>query len=269
MPDQAPDTLELEVFRAGDYGAKGNWSEEDLDRIAADYDPACHEAPVTFDHRQDGPAQGWVRSLRRVGTTLVACVHRLSPALRRLLARRAYRKRSVELYRRFGATGRCYLKALSFLGAAAPEVKGLADPVFDEEETEETLRFTEDVAPNDEARAGDAPNADEAANDARERLVAAGKWNPAWEDLGLADVFRALGDGDALEALVAVLQAGPPPVRFGESAIDSTGSHAHDALERFSGTPSSESVARHRRALTLQAARPDLDYREALLEAAR
>ena len=31
--------MEIEVFRAGDYGPRGRYSEEDLERIAADYDP--------------------------------------------------------------------------------------------------------------------------------------------------------------------------------------------------------------------------------------
>ena len=48
--------IELEVFRVGDYGDKGAFSEDDLDRIAADYDPAVHEAPVTIDHQQAGTA---------------------------------------------------------------------------------------------------------------------------------------------------------------------------------------------------------------------
>jgi hypothetical protein len=36
----------MEVFRAGDYGAKGKFSAADLDKIVANYDPAKHEAPV-------------------------------------------------------------------------------------------------------------------------------------------------------------------------------------------------------------------------------
>jgi hypothetical protein len=35
--------MEIEVFRAGDYGPKGIYSPDDLQRIASDYDPARHE----------------------------------------------------------------------------------------------------------------------------------------------------------------------------------------------------------------------------------
>lgn len=276
MQDESPDTLELEVFRAGDYGAKGCWSEEDLDRIAADYDPARHEAPVTLDHRQDGPAQGWVRSLRRVGDRLVACLHRLSPALRRLLGCRAYRKRSIELYRKFGEDGRAYLKAVSFLGAAPPAVKGMTDPLFNEG-TDDTVCFVEEfsdtASPSGDGESESLLPGVATARQAPERLVRAGRWNPAWEELGLLDVFAALGEGENLDKLVASLEASPPPVRFGDSVRDEgtalPAGGVDESESRFSGVPSPESVERHRRALALQAAHPELDYRQALLEAAR
>ncbi len=56
------ENLELEIFRAGDYGAKGTYSETDLDTIAQDYNPARHEAAVTVDHEQSAapPTAGWV-----------------------------------------------------------------------------------------------------------------------------------------------------------------------------------------------------------------
>nr|HPK04223.1 hypothetical protein [Candidatus Sumerlaeota bacterium] len=123
------DQLELEVFRAGDYGAKGVWDEAALERLAADYDPALHEAPVTLDHAQAGPALGWVASVRRVGDRLIARLRGLNRRLLELIRRGAFRKRSIELYTALRETGRPYLRAVSFLGAAAPEVKGLTDPL--------------------------------------------------------------------------------------------------------------------------------------------
>lgn len=137
--------LEMEVFRAGDYGDKGRWSEDDLARIAADYDPATHEAPVTLDHAQAGPAMGWVRGLRAAGPVLLATLGQLSDELKGWLAGGRFKKRSIELYPAFPATGRPYLRAVSFLGAAVPEVKGLADPLFADEAAEALrLPFVED-----------------------------------------------------------------------------------------------------------------------------
>ena len=124
--------IEMEVFRAGDYGPRGSYSEEDLERIASDYAPGLHEAPVTVDHRQDGPALGWVRGLRRAGRLLLARLGGLDCGFLENLKAGAFKKRSVEIYRKLETTGRPYLRALTFLGAGAPVVKGLADPVFGE-----------------------------------------------------------------------------------------------------------------------------------------
>ena len=114
--------LEVEVFRAGEYGAKGAYSVDDLEAIARDYEPKTHDAPVTLDHEQTGPAFGWVQSLRRNGDRLLARLHSLSEDLVDLIEKGAYKKRSIELYREFPKTGRPYLRAVTFLGACSPEV---------------------------------------------------------------------------------------------------------------------------------------------------
>ncbi|MCX7047983.1 MAG: hypothetical protein NTX50_21170 [Candidatus Sumerlaeota bacterium] len=135
--------LEVEVFRAGDYGAKGAYRTEDLDALCSDYTLSLHEAPVTVDHAQSGPAFGWVHSLARRGEVLVATLKDLSGEFLNLIRSGAFRKRSIEIYRSFKATGRPYLRAISFLGACAPEVKGLADPVFSEQSEYEAYGFDE------------------------------------------------------------------------------------------------------------------------------
>jgi hypothetical protein len=99
---------------------------EDLERMAADYDPKLQEAPVTIEHRHDGPALGWVAALRVSGGVLQARLHRLSNRLRQWLREGAYRSRSIEMYKPFEPTGSAYLAAVSFLGAQPPAVKGLS-----------------------------------------------------------------------------------------------------------------------------------------------
>jgi hypothetical protein len=120
-------TIDLEVFVGGDYGERGNYTAADVAAIAADYDPALHEAPITVDHTKSGPAWGWVEKLKAVGNSLWATVRQMPEAFKELVRAGRYKKRSVELYRQFGATGRPYLRAVTFLGALPPEVKGLAD----------------------------------------------------------------------------------------------------------------------------------------------
>lgn len=122
--------IEIEIFKKGDYGAKGSYSEEDLEQIARDYNPSVHEAPVTIDHAQSGPALGWVASLRHSGGRLYARLKNLNEKLLALIKSGALKKRSAELYKSIRETNRPYLRALSFLGAMIPEVKSLDDPIF-------------------------------------------------------------------------------------------------------------------------------------------
>ncbi|MGB9106828.1 MAG: hypothetical protein WCC59_18885 [Terriglobales bacterium] len=120
----------LEIFRAGDYGAKGNYSAADLQAIASSYDPSSHEAPVTIGHPEmNAPAFGWVEKLKASGGTLLAKLRQVQPAFEDLVRRGSFKKRSVAFYRPDGGS-QLRLRHLAFLGAQPPEVKGLADPQF-------------------------------------------------------------------------------------------------------------------------------------------
>lgn len=247
--------LELEVFRVGDYGERGHWSEAELDAIAGGYDPACHEAPVTLDHEQRGPAHGWVKSLRRVGDRLMATLTRLSPKLAEGLRTGAWRKRSIELYRQLGDGGTPYLKAVSFLGAAAPAVRGLADPIFSQEQ-HEVVCF-DDTLEGADALAF--------AEGVRGRLIAAGQWRPTWETDGLPAVFAALvgtAEGATLERVLLAMPAAAP---FGH---EGTTQATADFSETLAGAiPSPDSVTRHRAALRFMSAHPGVSYADALTAA--
>lgn len=153
--------LEVEVFRAGDYGEKGSYTSDDLDALVSDYDTQLHEAPVTIDHHQSGPAFGWVRSLRRAGDLLIARLKNLDQQFRDLLKQGAFKKRSIELYRHFQQTGRPYLRAVSFLGARIPEVKGLADPIFHDSGEFVEIEFSEPGETTSEADQPDATQCDQ------------------------------------------------------------------------------------------------------------
>lgn len=247
-----PDEIQVEVFRAGNYGPKGVYTEEDLDAIAADYDPADHEAPVTFDHEQKGPAHGWVTGVRRLGDRLVATLARISPALFQALKAGAFKKRSVELYRQYARTGRPYLKALSFLGAAPPEVKGLQDPAFAEGETA-TICFEEEP-PDYLAQA-------------RAALMEKNAWRPEWEK-SLGPIFQSLGGTAEFDALVAFLGERGAPAPFGRVSIQS-GTTTSTFAEDLVGGASPDSRTRHRAALQFMQANEDTEYRDALLRVGR
>lgn len=123
----------LEVFRAGKY-PQGTYTVEDVKEIAESYDPEkLHEAPATLDHEQDGPAYAWVSEVKASGKKLLVKFKDMTWELAFLLENKMFKKRSVEIYNDFEGTGKRYLKAVTFLGAAAPQVKGMPDPAFKEE----------------------------------------------------------------------------------------------------------------------------------------
>jgi hypothetical protein len=45
----------FEVFKAGKY-PQGDFSEDDVETLAKNYEPEFCEAPITLDHEQKGPA---------------------------------------------------------------------------------------------------------------------------------------------------------------------------------------------------------------------
>ncbi|MBN1475235.1 hypothetical protein JXA47_00630 [Candidatus Sumerlaeota bacterium] len=257
-------TLDLEVFRAGDHGERGEWGEDVLEQMARDYDPSLHEAPVTVDHAQSGPALGWVESLRRVGGALVARLRHLDPGFAELIRLGRYKKRSVELYPALRETGRPYLRAVSFLGACPPAIKGMADVVFAEGEgAPVVVEFDEAEATESDTSAWEA---------LRGRLMSLGRWLPTWEELGLREFWEALGDADRrawftefLESLPEAvpterLEEAPVLALCGEEGLPTTSKHAEVA-------PSS--VALHRRVTAFRGDHPELSYSEALRAVAR
>ncbi|GEM_PF-559306 len=245
--------LDVEVFRAGDFGPKGRYGESDLDAIADGYDPSRHEAPVTLDHAQDGPAHGWVKRLRRLGNRLVATLWKLSPGFVERLREGAYRKCSVELYRDFGSERLPYLKAVSFLGAASPEIKDLGAPFFSESAPmpqppppplPAQLPLHAESQPLEEKPAAIEPEQSElsdlsdapaapalpespdstAVSALRERLAAlkrSGRLLPAWEKAGLAAFAESLlphGGGAAAEWFLTFLESLPEQIHFASIA---------------------------------------------------
>jgi hypothetical protein len=143
MPEREANLLNVEVFRAGEYGERGTFTADDLATIAATYSPGMLEAPVTLDHDQWGRAYGWVVSVRAEGSRLFADMN-IHEDMLESLRKGEYRKRSVEIYNSLKeAGGKLYLKAVSFLGAAAPAVKGMQDLAFADGAESVAIEFSE------------------------------------------------------------------------------------------------------------------------------
>lgn len=124
----------FEVFRAGNY-PQGKFSQEDIENLANNYDPKFSEAPITLDHEQRGPAYGWVEKLVSENGKLKASFRDISSELKDYVQSGKYRKISVEIYRELEGK-KPYLKAVSFLGASIPQVKGMEPVEFKEGESD-------------------------------------------------------------------------------------------------------------------------------------
>ncbi len=134
------------IFKAGNYGKKGNYSADDVKEIFEKYDPDFLSAPFTVDHKQDGPAFGYARSLNFEEGTLFASSEDLADVMKSAVKEKHFNRVSIELFKDLPEKGR-YLKAISFLGVKAPAVKGFEGEMvkteFENAETE-TIEFSVD-----------------------------------------------------------------------------------------------------------------------------
>lgn len=124
----------FEVFKAGAY-PQGKFTKAQIEELAKNYDPKFCEAPITLDHEQKGPAYGWVSELKAENGKLKASFKDLSDELKEFVQSGKYKKISVEIYRNLEGK-QPYLKAVSFLGASIPQVKGMDTVEFKDGESD-------------------------------------------------------------------------------------------------------------------------------------
>ena len=119
----------IEVFRTGTHtDSAGNireWKEDDLKKIAENYDPEKNEAPIVIGHPTDSsPAYGWVEKIKTEGGILWAKCKDIIPEFADMVKKGLFKKRSISL------SSDLTLRHIGFLGATPPAVKGLADLKF-------------------------------------------------------------------------------------------------------------------------------------------
>ena len=132
----------FEIFKAGKY-PQGTFSAEDVEAIAKNYDPSFCEAPITLDHEQGGPAYGWVSGVKAENGLLRSSFKDITPELKDLVNSGKYKTRSVEIYRNLDGKGP-YLKAVTFLGAAIPQIKGM-EPVHFKDGESDIIQFEMEI----------------------------------------------------------------------------------------------------------------------------
>lgn len=120
----------IEVFKAGKY-PQGNVTNADLQELVTNYDPKYFESPITIDHIDTGPSYGWVEKVKLDGDKLYALFHDVEESFQEDVKKGRYKNRSIEYYPNLDGKGK-YLRAVSFLGAHPPAVKGMAPITFSE-----------------------------------------------------------------------------------------------------------------------------------------
>lgn len=147
----------IEIFRAGthrdDAGNTHTFTPAQLQEIAASYNAALREAPLTVGHPKDNlPAYGWVaRVFVNERGNLAIDPHQVDPQFAAMVRAGRFKKRSASLYPPTAAhnptPGKWYLRHVAFLGAQPPAVAGLKDIGFAEYGApHEALNFSEPVS---------------------------------------------------------------------------------------------------------------------------
>lgn len=132
--------MEFEIFSSGshtsDKGITKDYSADDLNYIASNYNPTESEAPIVIGHPVDSsPAYGWIESLKVEGDKLIAKAKDIVPEFLNAVKQGLYKKRSISLDK----DGK--LRHVGFLGGALPAVKGLADIQFSENDSASTYEL--------------------------------------------------------------------------------------------------------------------------------
>jgi hypothetical protein len=120
----------FEIFKTGTWtdasGNTKNWTVGDLDTIVANFNPNNDEVPIVIGHPKDNdPAWGWVKAIKRVGEVLFAKGKDIVKEFEDMVRNGLFKNRSIRL-----SPDGTKLRHIGFLGAAAPAVKGLADIKF-------------------------------------------------------------------------------------------------------------------------------------------
>jgi hypothetical protein len=111
-----------EIFKAGDYGAKGVYTEADLDKLVQNFN-AEDQVPIVVGHpATDSPAWGWIAEVKRHGSVLLGRIGELHQDFAAALAQKKFKNRSVRIARTPSGPK---LLHLGYLGAALPQVEGL------------------------------------------------------------------------------------------------------------------------------------------------
>jgi Mu-like prophage I protein len=146
--DTLPGMKAFELFKVGKHtsasGAVIEFSDEDLKKAVAAYDPSVSEAPLVIGHPKDtAPSYGWVKGLSFADGSVTADPEQVDPEFSEIVQAGRYKKRSASWYTPGSANhplkgtdkhDTYYLRHVAFLGAVPPAIKGLKEVAFSDAE---------------------------------------------------------------------------------------------------------------------------------------
>lgn len=211
----------IEIFRPGrhidDAGVEHNFSEADVDGMAASYNPELREAPLTVGHPKDNlPAYGWVKSLsRNAAGRLAITPHSVEPQFAEMVVAKRFPKRSASFYPPLAPNnptpGRWYLRHVAFLGAQPPAIAGLKDipaQFSEDDDAGGAVSFSEPVTA--------APSTPQEPDDMSKELQA--QLDEANAKLAAEKTAREKAEADAKEAAKKAEAAAKESASFAERA---------------------------------------------------
>ena len=214
----------IEIFRAGrhidDAGVAHHFSDADVDGMAASYNPALREAPLTVGHPADNlPAYGWVKSVARNAAGVLAITpHNVEPQFAEMVAARRFPKRSASFYPPQAPNnptpGKWYLRHVAFLGAQPPAIAGLKDIQFSAGDADGAVNFSESVIPAIPVTTTETvtQESDDMSKELQDKL------DKATADLQAEKAARATAEANAATATQAATDAKAQATSFAEKA---------------------------------------------------
>lgn len=146
------------IFRPGTHtaacGTSITFTEEDLKRAVAAYDPKLYAAPLVIGHpKMEDRAYGWAERLTYEDGHVVAHPDHVEPKFGEAVEAKAFRNRSAAWYMpdhpNNPSPGNLYPKHIGFLGAVPPALKGLGDIQFAAEEHPDKVVEFADMSSDD------------------------------------------------------------------------------------------------------------------------
>lgn len=138
--------MKKEVFKSGTWtdsaGRVRTWTNADLDKMVAKFNPADREIPMVAGHpKTDSPAYGWVKKVWREGNGLIAEFKEVVAEMQTAIEKRMFKNTSIAV----NPDGS--LRHIGFLGGTQPAVPGLGNIQFEDNPEIALIEFSE--LPND------------------------------------------------------------------------------------------------------------------------